>query len=55
VGLENVTRRLEHYYGVDASLTVARDADGATVAELRLPATSVDDGDVEVVVRRPAP
>lgn len=43
VGLENVTRRLQHYYGQDASLTVTRDEDGATIAELRLPAADVDD------------
>jgi two-component system LytT family sensor kinase len=51
VGLENVTRRLQHYYGGEASLTVARDADGATVAELRLPAVDVDDRSVDVVAR----
>jgi hypothetical protein len=55
VGLENVTRRLEHYYGADASLTVTRDADGATVAELRLPATDVDDRDVHVVAGNATP
>jgi two-component system, LytTR family, sensor kinase len=43
VGLENVTRRLQHYYGPDASFTIARDADGATVAELRLPTADVAD------------
>jgi two-component system LytT family sensor kinase len=43
VGLENVTRRLRHYYGDDASLTVTRDKDGATVAELRVPAAEIDD------------
>jgi LytS/YehU family sensor histidine kinase len=43
VGLENVTRRLQHYYGEDASLTVARDKAGATVAVLRLPAAVTDD------------
>jgi two-component system LytT family sensor kinase len=43
VGLENVTRRLHHYYGDDASLTVRRAEDGATVAELRVPAAEVDD------------
>jgi LytS/YehU family sensor histidine kinase len=43
VGLENVTRRLHHYYGDGASLTVTRDENGATVAELRLPAAEVDD------------
>jgi two-component system LytT family sensor kinase len=43
VGLENVTRRLQHYYGPDASFTIARDANGATVAELRLPTADVAD------------
>ncbi len=43
VGLENVTRRLHHYYGPDASFTIARDHDGATVAELRLPTADVAD------------
>jgi LytS/YehU family sensor histidine kinase len=55
VGLDNVTRRLEHYYGVDASLTVSQDADGATVAELRLPAADVDDGHVGVMARNATP
>jgi two-component system LytT family sensor kinase len=51
VGLENVARRLEHYYGRDARLTVTRDVDGATVAELRLPASDVDDH-ITVIARR---
>ena len=55
VGLQNVTRRLEHYYGVDASLTVRRDGDGATVAELRLPATDGDDQRLDVVPRNATP
>jgi hypothetical protein len=55
VGLQNVTKRLEHYYGVDASLTVSRDADGSTVAELRLPAADVDDGHVSVMARNVTP
>jgi LytS/YehU family sensor histidine kinase len=55
VGLENVTRRLEHYYGVDASLTVSQDADGATVAELRLPAADIEDGHVSVMARNATP
>jgi two-component system LytT family sensor kinase len=55
VGLENVTRRLEHYYGVDASLTVRRATDGATVAELRLPATDSDGRHVELITRNAAP
>jgi LytS/YehU family sensor histidine kinase len=55
VGLDNVSKRLEHYYGLDASLTVSRDADGATVAELRLPAADVDDGHVRVMARNAMP
>jgi Histidine kinase len=55
VGLENVTRRLGHYYGVDASLTVTRDADGATVAELRLPATDIEDRHDNVMARDATP
>jgi hypothetical protein len=54
VGLENVTRRLQHYYGQDASLTVTRDEDGATVAELRLPAADVDDH-INVLARNATP
>jgi LytS/YehU family sensor histidine kinase len=54
VGLENVTRRLRHYYGDDASLTLARDGDGATVAELRLPVADVEDH-VNVMARNATP
>jgi two-component system LytT family sensor kinase len=54
VGLENVTRRLRHYYGDDASLTLARDGDGTTVAELRLPAADVED-QVNVMARNATP
>jgi two-component system LytT family sensor kinase len=50
VGLDNVTRRLRHYYGRDARLTVASDGNGATVAELRLPASDLEDH-VNVVAR----
>jgi LytS/YehU family sensor histidine kinase len=53
VGLENVTRRLQHYYGHNASLTVARDEDGATIAELRLPAAEVDE-QINVLARHAA-
>jgi sensor histidine kinase YesM len=54
VGLENVTRRLQHYYGEDASLTVTRDQDGATVAELRLPTGDVDNH-INVLARNATP
>jgi two-component system, LytTR family, sensor kinase len=37
IGLRNVSRRLEHYYGGAAALTVTTAGDGATVAEIRLP------------------
>jgi LytS/YehU family sensor histidine kinase len=55
VGLENVSRRLHHYYGKDASLTVSRGEDGATVAELRLPTADVYEQRVHTVVRNAAP
>jgi two-component system LytT family sensor kinase len=54
VGLTNVTRRLQHYYGDDASLTVTCDADGATIAELRLPASDVGDH-MDVMARKATP
>ncbi len=37
IGLQNVARRLDHYYGAAAALTLTTDADGATKAEIRLP------------------
>jgi two-component system LytT family sensor kinase len=39
VGLENVQQRLLHYYNGHASLRLISDPSGATVAELRLPAS----------------
>jgi sensor histidine kinase YesM len=51
LGLENVKRRLHHYYGQDASLTITRDDEGATLAELRLPPPDADEQDVETVAR----
>jgi hypothetical protein len=51
VGLENVRRRLRHYYGDEASFTVKCDESGATVAELRLPAVDSDDQNVELIAR----
>jgi LytS/YehU family sensor histidine kinase len=54
VGLENVRRRLHHYYGREASLTVALDESGATVAELRLPAADSDDANLELIARSAA-
>jgi LytS/YehU family sensor histidine kinase len=54
VGLDNVRRRLHHYYGREASLAVTFDASGATVAELQLPAADSDDQNVELMARRVA-
>jgi hypothetical protein len=51
VGIENVTRRLQYYYGEDASLTVASASDGATVAELCLPVVETDDREARVTAR----
>ena len=51
VGIDNVTRRLQHYYGDEASLIVASAADGATVAELRLPVVDSDERQVRVAAR----
>jgi signal transduction histidine kinase len=48
IGLENVRRRLHHYYGSNAGLTLARDPHGATVATLRLPAADVEDSQSDV-------
>jgi hypothetical protein len=45
---------LHHYYGDGASLTVTRDENGATVAELRLPAADIDHH-INVLARRGAP
>jgi two-component system LytT family sensor kinase len=55
VGIDNVTRRLQHYYGDDATLTVGSAADGATVAALRLPVADTDDQHVKVAARRATP
>jgi Histidine kinase len=43
IGLENVRRRLECYFGREASFRLATDTDGSTVAELLLPAPELDD------------
>jgi signal transduction histidine kinase len=51
VGLENVRRRLHHYYGEHASLELARDDAGATVAELRLPTADSDEAESPRVLR----
>jgi two-component system LytT family sensor kinase len=54
VGLKNVERRLRHYYGEEASLTIGREADGATIAELRLPAIEADEPDTAPIARNVA-
>jgi hypothetical protein len=43
IGLDNVRRRLECYFGREASFRLASDTDGSTVAELLLPAAELDD------------
>jgi hypothetical protein len=37
VGLANIRRRLDHYFGADAFVRLDRDTDGSTIAELVLP------------------
>jgi hypothetical protein len=54
VGLENVRRRLRHYYGREARLAVTLDESGATVAELKLPAMDSDDQNVDLIARSAA-
>jgi two-component system LytT family sensor kinase len=43
IGLDNVRRRLDCYFGGDASFRLAADSDGSTVAELLLPVPELDD------------
>jgi two-component system, LytTR family, sensor kinase len=56
VGVENVRRRLAGHYGADASLTLAADAGGGTVAEILLPLADAADieehGDGQAVAGR---
>jgi two-component system LytT family sensor kinase len=42
VGLNNVKRRLECYYGNEGGLTLTQESGGITVAELSLPAIGID-------------
>lgn len=42
IGLQNVARRLEHYYGAGGVLTVSAEESGATVAEIQLPVSAAD-------------
>jgi len=51
VGLQSVERRLRCHYGDAASLRLGRDADGATEAELRVPAADAEDPNTAVVTR----
>jgi LytS/YehU family sensor histidine kinase len=51
VGLRSVERRLQCYYGDAASLTLRHDGDGATTAELRLPAGDIEDANVAAMAR----
>jgi two-component system LytT family sensor kinase len=51
VGLRNVERRLQCYYGTEAMLTLREDQQGATVAELSLPVMSEEDRNVTLVPR----
>jgi len=55
VGLDNVRRRLQHYYGSDANFTLTCDADGSTVAHLALPATESDASHGPALVRGAVP
>jgi hypothetical protein len=43
IGLDNVRRRLDCYFGGDATFRLAADADGSTVAELLLPVPELDE------------
>ena len=51
VGLRNVERRLACYYGDAARLELRTEADGATVAELHLPTSDMDDENAHTVSR----
>jgi sensor histidine kinase YesM len=53
VGLRNVNQRLRLYYSGLASLTLVSDADGATVAELRLPTGILNEQRPAAVAGRP--
>jgi two-component system LytT family sensor kinase len=54
VGLRSVETRLRNYFGEGASFALGQDADGATVAELRLPVGEEDDPNLAVLSRRAA-
>jgi len=51
IGLENVERRLRCYYGSAARLTLGRDANGDTLAELRFPSSHLVDEGVHLFVQ----
>jgi sensor histidine kinase YesM len=52
IGLRSVERRLHYYYGGKARVTLRRDNDGATVAELCLPGGEDEDRNVAAFARR---
>jgi two-component system LytT family sensor kinase len=43
IGLDNVRRRLAHYFGSEATLRLAQDGDGSTLAELVLPLADLEE------------
>jgi two-component system LytT family sensor kinase len=49
VGLRSVEQRLHNYYGDDAAFSLRADANGATVAEIRLPVGEDDDPNAAVL------
>jgi two-component system LytT family sensor kinase len=51
VGLCNVKDRLACYFGNAASLVLRSEADGATVAELRMPSGEAEDRNVTALIR----
>ena len=54
VGLRSVEQRLRNYYGHDAAFSLGEDAEGATVAEIRMPVGEDDDPNVAVLSRSAA-
>jgi LytS/YehU family sensor histidine kinase len=50
IGLQNVARRLRCYYGDAATLTLASNEAGETVAELRLPMHAVVEEDATAIL-----
>lgn len=52
LGLRNVEQRLRHHYGGAAAFRLMRDDDGATMAELQLPASTATSSTPVLVQRR---